>query len=72
MTILMFSVLNLNRSSTCSMNVWWPRELGSTFMSLYIGFQIGVDYESVAKLWLCNKKFGIINMITLYLGVSRN
>jgi hypothetical protein len=29
-----------------------------------IGFQVGVDYESITKLWLCNKKFGVINMIT--------
>jgi hypothetical protein len=23
--------------------------------------QIGVDYESMAKHWLCNKKFGTVN-----------
>jgi hypothetical protein len=26
--------------------------------------QVGVSYESVARLWLCNKKFGTLNMIT--------
>jgi hypothetical protein len=25
---------------------------------------VGSDYEFVAKLWLCNKKFGITNMVT--------
>jgi hypothetical protein len=29
-----------------------------------IGFQIGQDFESVAKRWLCNKKFGLVNMIS--------
>jgi hypothetical protein len=29
-----------------------------------IGFQVGVDYELIAKPWLCNKIFGVINMIT--------
>jgi hypothetical protein len=23
-----------------------------------------VSYESMAKLWLCNKKFGVLNMVT--------
>jgi hypothetical protein len=29
-----------------------------------IGLQVGSSFESVAILWLCNKKFGITNMIT--------
>jgi hypothetical protein len=29
-----------------------------------IGVQVGVSYESVARLWQCNKKFCILNMIT--------
>jgi hypothetical protein len=29
-----------------------------------IGFQVGNTYESVAKLRLCNKRFGCVNMIT--------
>jgi hypothetical protein len=29
-----------------------------------IGVQIGRDFESMAKLWLCNKKFGIVNVVT--------
>jgi hypothetical protein len=33
-------------------------------VSKSIGFKVGVDYESIAKLWLCNKKFGVINMFT--------
>jgi hypothetical protein len=26
--------------------------------------EVGIDYESVARLWLCNKKHGITNMVT--------
>jgi hypothetical protein len=33
-------------------------------ISRIIGVQSGDSYESVAKLWLCNKKFGVINMGT--------
>jgi hypothetical protein len=29
-----------------------------------VGFSIGSDYESIAKCWLCNKKFDIINMVS--------
>jgi hypothetical protein len=29
-----------------------------------IGFQIGQDFESVAKRWLCNKKLGLVDMIS--------
>jgi hypothetical protein len=29
-----------------------------------MGVHVGVNYESVARLWPCNKKFGILNMIT--------
>jgi hypothetical protein len=33
-------------------------------ISLVFGVKVGADYESIAKLWLCNKKFGICNMFT--------
>jgi hypothetical protein len=33
-------------------------------ISLVFGIKIGVDYASIAKLWLCNKKFGVYNMFT--------
>jgi hypothetical protein len=34
-------------------------------ISQIIGFEIGPNFESVARCWLCNnKKFGIVNMIT--------
>jgi hypothetical protein len=33
-------------------------------VSSVIGFVIGSDYLSTAKLWLCNKKFGVINVLT--------
>jgi hypothetical protein len=33
-------------------------------ISRSIGMQIGESYESIAKLLLCNKKFGITNMVT--------
>jgi hypothetical protein len=29
-----------------------------------IGFQVGSNYESGAKLWLCNKRFDCVNIIT--------
>jgi hypothetical protein len=29
-----------------------------------VGFPIGLNFESTAKCWLCNKKFGIVNLIT--------
>jgi hypothetical protein len=29
-----------------------------------VGLQIGRDFEYVAKRWLCNKKFGLVNMIS--------
>jgi hypothetical protein len=28
------------------------------------GFHTGTNFESVMKCWLCNKKFGVVNMIT--------
>jgi hypothetical protein len=28
------------------------------------GFQIGQNFESVARCWLCNKKFGLVNMLS--------
>jgi hypothetical protein len=34
-------------------------------VSEVVGISIGNDYESVARLWLCNKRFGIINIISL-------
>jgi hypothetical protein len=33
-------------------------------VSQVIGIHIGSDYESVARLWLCNKRFGLINVIS--------
>jgi hypothetical protein len=33
-------------------------------ISRIIGMQVGESYESIAKLWLCNKKFGITYMVT--------
>jgi hypothetical protein len=33
-------------------------------VSQVIGVQTGWDFESVAQLWLCNKKFGVTNVIT--------
>jgi hypothetical protein len=29
-----------------------------------LGIQVGDGYESVAKLWLCNKKYGVCNVFT--------
>jgi hypothetical protein len=29
-----------------------------------LGFDIGSSYESIAKRWLCNTKFGIANVIS--------
>jgi hypothetical protein len=29
-----------------------------------VGFSIGINFESVVKCWLCNKKFGIVNMLS--------
>jgi hypothetical protein len=31
---------------------------------LFFGFDLGTDYESIAKLSLCNKKIGVINLIS--------
>jgi hypothetical protein len=33
-------------------------------VSVVIGFQIGTDFESMTKCWLCNIKFGAINMLS--------
>jgi hypothetical protein len=33
-------------------------------LSVVLGVQVGSDYESIAKMWLCNKKFGICNVFT--------
>jgi hypothetical protein len=33
-------------------------------VSEVVGFQIGSDFESVAKSWLCNTKFGVVNMLS--------
>jgi hypothetical protein len=33
-------------------------------VSQVIGVQTGSDFESIAKLWLCNKNFGVINIVT--------
>jgi hypothetical protein len=33
-------------------------------ISSVIGFQVGSDYESIAKMWLCNKKYDMINLLT--------
>jgi hypothetical protein len=35
-----------------------------TLISDVFHIQIGVDYESMAKHWLCNKKYGIINVFS--------
>jgi hypothetical protein len=29
-----------------------------------VEYKLGCDYESIAKLWLCNTKFGVINILT--------
>jgi hypothetical protein len=29
------------------------------------GFKIGIDFESMAKCWLCNSGFGVVNMLSL-------
>jgi hypothetical protein len=29
-----------------------------------VGFRLDSDYESIAKLWLCSKKFGVINIVS--------
>jgi hypothetical protein len=31
---------------------------------ILVGVRLGQDYESIAKLWLCNTKFGVINIIS--------
>jgi hypothetical protein len=33
-------------------------------VSELIGFKIGLNYESMVKCWLCNKKFGVVNMLS--------
>jgi hypothetical protein len=33
-------------------------------ISAVAGFSLGFDYESIAKLWLCIKRFGVINVIS--------
>jgi hypothetical protein len=29
-----------------------------------VEYKLGCDYESIAKLWLCNTKFGVIDILT--------
>jgi hypothetical protein len=36
----------------------------SELVSQAIGVQTGLDFESIAKLWLCNKRFGVANIVT--------
>jgi hypothetical protein len=31
-------------------------------VSVVLGLEVGNSFESIAKLWLCNKKFGIANI----------
>jgi hypothetical protein len=33
-------------------------------ISEVVGFQIGLNFESMARCQLCNKKYGVVNMIT--------
>jgi hypothetical protein len=33
-------------------------------VSKIVGFSLEANYESMAKCWLCNKRFGVVNMIT--------
>jgi hypothetical protein len=33
-------------------------------VSEVVGFEIGTDFEYVAKRWICNKKFGLVNMVS--------
>jgi hypothetical protein len=33
-------------------------------LSVVLGVQVGSSYESIAKLWFCNKKYGICNVFT--------
>jgi hypothetical protein len=33
-------------------------------VSEVVGFQMGANYESMAKCWLCNKKYVVINMLS--------
>jgi hypothetical protein len=33
-------------------------------LSVVLGVQVESDYESIAKMWLCNKKIGICNVFT--------
>jgi hypothetical protein len=33
-------------------------------VSAVVGFSVRSDYESMARLWLCNKKFGSVNIIS--------
>jgi hypothetical protein len=33
-------------------------------VSSVVGFDVGSDYVSIAKMWLCNKKYGVINVLT--------
>jgi hypothetical protein len=36
-------------------------------ISIILGINIGLDYESIARLWLCNKRFDVANIISLAL-----
>jgi hypothetical protein len=47
---------------TCSLIVWWKRAWEC--ISGVIGREIGANYESIAMMWLCNKRFGITNVLT--------
>jgi hypothetical protein len=33
-------------------------------ISELVGFELGRDYESIVKMWLCNKRYGVVNLIT--------
>jgi hypothetical protein len=39
-----------------------PRKAWKMIAKL-VGFELGMDYESIVKMLLCNKRFRVVNLI---------
>jgi hypothetical protein len=63
MTRLACFVMRWKPFATYSMTVVVANRVWEAITGV-VGFQIGLNFESMAKCWLCNKKYGVVNMIS--------
>jgi hypothetical protein len=62
MTYLACSVLKIRQLVICFLNVVWQRHFGILFKITNVN--LGSDFESVAKLWINQKRHGVTNICT--------